>query len=71
MKGPPEATLARRAKSYSDFYDVAVDYLQADAKEKPIDAFDLFKRAENDSSSTSNYGDFESELLDASSDEYQ
>jgi len=34
QKSPPAATLARRAKSYSDFYDAASAYLEKERKQE-------------------------------------
>ncbi|KAM3086416.1 Golgi transport complex subunit 3 [Clarireedia jacksonii] len=71
-KDPPKATLARRAKSYSDFYEVAVAYLGKEADTETSQSIldkdgariqrPLFEER---------YADLEDELLDASHEEYQ
>jgi hypothetical protein len=71
LKGPPQATLARRAKSYSDFYEVAVGYLGKDAKEQPMDALEVFEHGESHIPFAVRYGQYENDILDASQDEYQ
>jgi hypothetical protein len=72
LKGPPEATLARRAKSYSDFYDVAVSYLGKEPKvEKPRDVFENLEIKAGASTVENRYEECEDELLDASQEEYQ
>jgi hypothetical protein len=73
LKGPPKATLARRAKSYSDFYEVAVQYLSTESKgEKPLDPFEMPVESRW-SSSEKKYEAFafEENLLDESHGEYQ
>jgi hypothetical protein len=72
LKGPPEATLARRAKSYSDFYDVAVSYLgRAPQVEKPRDVFENSEVRTGTSIVENQYEECEDDLLDASQEEYQ
>ncbi|TVY15469.1 Conserved oligomeric Golgi complex subunit 3 [Lachnellula arida] len=72
LKGPPEATLARRAKSYSDFYDIAVSYLGKEPKiEKPRDVFETLESEAANSSVENRYEQCEDDLLDASQEEYQ
>jgi hypothetical protein len=72
LKGPPEATLARRAKSYSNFYEVAVNYLNEEAKaEKPKDVLDLFDSKVEGIPSRLCFEDLEDDLLDASQEEFQ
>jgi hypothetical protein len=72
LKGPPEATLARRAKSYSDFYDVAVSYLGKEPKvQKPRDVFESLEIKTGASTVENRYEEFEDDLLDASQEEYQ
>lgn len=65
--GPPLATVARRAKSYSDFYDVVRAHLK---KEKEIER----KKSQEDISNELEFAEWymgvEDELLDASHDEY-
>lgn len=66
LKGPPQATLARRAKSYSDFYDVAMSFLNKSNTDEPRDVF----RQEN-SIVRVGYEDVEDEMLDGSQEEYK
>jgi hypothetical protein len=70
--GPPEATLARRAKSYSDFYQVAMDYLNKEArKEKPKDVLEIFENKVKGIPLRLRFEDLEDDFLDASQEEYQ
>lgn len=72
LKGPPKATLAKRAKSYSNFYDAAVQYLSRDVE--PLHPFDALEAAELNkfnSYTERAFEDYEDELLDASHQEYQ
>lgn len=73
-KGPPKATLARRAKSYSDFYHVARDYIGREAAKKEEDLRDhleVDQRRSTNLNFENSYDDFEDGLLDASQEEYQ
>lgn len=71
--GPPPATLARRAKSYSDFYDVVRDHIRKEYKqERTVHK----KRARQhlirtDVDFGAWYNDIKADLLDASHEEYQ
>jgi hypothetical protein len=72
IKGPPKATLARRAKSYSDFYEAAIGYFGKEAgKEKPKDVLEVFENGESEMSFGGRYEEYENDLLDASNEEYQ
>ncbi|KAH7369957.1 Sec34-like family-domain-containing protein [Rhexocercosporidium sp. MPI-PUGE-AT-0058] len=72
LKGPPKATLARRAKSYSDFYDAAVTFLSKETViEKSRDAFEVLDISPNVKSLESGFEDFENELLDESQEQYR
>lgn len=71
LKGPPQATLARRAKSYSDFYEAAVEILGKDATDKPKDVLEVFENRESHIAFGIRYEEYENDLLDASQDEYQ
>ncbi|TVY78118.1 Conserved oligomeric Golgi complex subunit [Lachnellula suecica] len=72
LKGPPEATLARRAKSYSDFYDIAVSYLGNEHKvEQPRDVFETLRSKGEDPAVNIRFEEYEDDLLDASQEEYQ
>ena len=72
VKGPPKATLARRAKSYSDFYGAAMGYFGREArKERPKDVLEVFENRESGIQFGGRYEEYENELLDASHEEYQ
>ena len=72
LKGPPEATIARRAKSYSDFYEVATGFLSKQARdEKSRDALDIAPVKQERSFSDFQYEDFEDDLLISSHEEFQ
>jgi conserved oligomeric Golgi complex subunit 3 len=72
IKGPPKATLVRRAKSYSDFYEAAIGYFGKKAgKEKPKDALEVFENGKSEISLEGRYEEYENDLLDASHEEYQ
>ena len=72
MKGPPKATLARRAKSYSDFYEVAIGFLNKEAKsEKSRDDFEPLEKSLDNTLSETTFERLEDDLLDASQEEYQ
>lgn len=72
LKSPPKATLARRAKSYSDFYDAATGYLSKDAKQgQSLDVLEVLENKPSEDFSQSQYEKFEDDLLDASQAEYQ
>ncbi|OJD34630.1 golgi complex component cog3 [Diplodia corticola] len=70
--GPPQATVARRAKSFSDFYDVARAHLK---KERDLEKLKLKKRSRDQLRTELDFGDWyngiSDELLDASHEEYQ
>ncbi|KAF2399731.1 Sec34-domain-containing protein, partial [Trichodelitschia bisporula] len=61
--GPPPATLARRAKSYSDFYDIVRAHVRRENKKK--------RRLGNDAEFGEWYGGVKNALLDASHGQYQ
>lgn len=69
MKGPPKATLAKRAKSYSDFHEVAIQYLGADVRNAKSQ--DPFEQATVGRDSAQNYEDYEEDILDESHEEFQ
>lgn len=70
LKGPPQATLAKRAKSYSDFYDVAMSFLSKDVKtDKPCDVF--LQEDLNAATRATSYEDVEDEILAGSQADYQ
>jgi len=72
LKGPPKATLAKRAKSYSNFYDAAVQYLGRGIEE--LDPFDALETAESNEFNgyfKDAFEGYEDQLLDASHQEYQ
>jgi hypothetical protein len=71
-RGPPQATLARRAKSYSDFYDAAFGYLVKETEKRKQSSFvhDL-ENAESEALYSPQYEDCENDLLYACRGEYQ
>lgn len=72
LKGPPQATLARRAKSYSDFYEVAMGFLKKEAMHStPKDVLDTFSDKIQTVPSEPQFEELEDDLLDASQEEYQ
>ena len=72
LRGPPEATLVRRAKSYSDFYQVATSYLHKEFNaEKSEAAFDNLERNCAPKSTKTHYEDLENDLLDYSHEEFE
>jgi hypothetical protein len=71
--GPPPATLARRAKSYSDFYDVVRAHIRKEYKQE---RHTHKKRARQNLIRTDVdfgawYDGFKGDLLNASHEEYQ
>jgi hypothetical protein len=71
-KGPPKATLAKRAKSYSNFYEAAVHYLGRDGEKiHQFDALESIDSTEIDPYFERTFECCEDELLDASQQEYQ
>lgn len=74
VKNPPQATIARRAKSYSDFYHVARAHLTKDSRrarreEKQKSGLGLEnKRSEE---LEGQYEEQERDLLSATQEEYQ
>lgn len=72
LKGPPEATLARRAKSYSDFYAVAMEYLKKDAmRSKSNDVLETIEFKREKVSFGLQFEELEDNLVDASHEEYR
>jgi hypothetical protein len=72
LEGPPKATIAKRAKSYSDFYEIARNCLDKEAKtEKSKDALDTFESETERAPLNLRFEAFEDDLLDASQEEYQ
>ncbi len=74
--GPPEATLKRRAQSYSDFHDAVKAFLGKDATPKEKDERYTKKKLgsgagiETELDFSDWYHELEHELLNSSSDEY-
>jgi hypothetical protein len=66
--GPPPATVARRAKSYSDFYNVVRAHVK---KEKELERKKSQELISTELAFAEWYGDISEELLDASHEEYQ
>jgi hypothetical protein len=71
LKGPLKATLAKRAKSYSDFYEAATTYLENARREKPVDVFSQLDNATDDLDLANGFEELEAELLDESQEEFQ
>jgi len=72
-RDPPAATLARRAKSYSNFYEVAVAYATREEKKDILEnGLDVAAGISMGGVPfESRYGEFENDILDASHEEYQ
>ncbi|KAF2175538.1 Sec34-domain-containing protein [Zopfia rhizophila CBS 207.26] len=66
--GPPKATVARRAKSYSDFYDVVRAHLK---KEKELERKKSKENISNELEFAEWYNGISDELLEASHEEYK
>jgi hypothetical protein len=72
LKDPPKATLVKRAKSYSNFYEDATSYLSNTVdKNQGLDISDFSRKNETFAPFGSNFEDFEEDLLNASQEEYQ
>jgi conserved oligomeric Golgi complex subunit 3 len=72
LKCPPKATLAKRAKSYSHFYEAAVSYLGKDVKkEQQMDTFEALESRDIVPCFERTFESYEGELLDASQQDYQ
>lgn len=70
--GPPEATIARRAKSYSDFYDAATSYLTKETKgAKSKDNVEALVFKSTPRTRGVRFERLEDDLLDASHEEFQ
>lgn len=74
IKSPPKATVARRAKSYSDFYRVARAQLLKDSrsigvKDKEAATREVYKKGGFQFENV--YDAHEAELLDASQEEFR
>lgn len=74
VKNPPQATVARRAKSYSDFYHVVRSHLTKEAKK--IKEYERASVVPVGAIKTGidfevMYGAYEDDLLDASQEEYK
>ncbi|CAG8982459.1 hypothetical protein HYALB_00009953 [Hymenoscyphus albidus] len=70
--GPPQATIARRAKSYSDFYEIALGHLKKEPeKTKGSETAEFFDEKTENLFLENWYEDCEDDLLDASHEEYQ
>lgn len=67
--GPPEATLVRRAKSYSDFYDAVTGFLAAEAKNGAF--AETLDPPEHVDISKDSFEEFEPRLQQSSQDQYQ
>lgn len=71
-KDPPKATLARRAKSYSDFYEVAMAYINKETREgKTQNEHDIEGGEPKTPLFEERYSALEDDLVDGSLEEYQ
>ncbi|KAJ8063771.1 hypothetical protein OCU04_007632 [Sclerotinia nivalis] len=71
-KDPPKATLARRAKSYSDFYEVAMAYINKEANDgKTQNERDIEVGEAKIPLFEERYSALEDDLVDGSLEEYQ
>jgi hypothetical protein len=71
-KDPPEATIARRAKSYNNFYEIASGYLQQQIKDDIVpDVLDSQQYQSINYQFENWYENCEDDLLDASHEEYR
>lgn len=68
LNGPPPATLARRAKSYSDFYSVVRAHLN---REKALERKKSREHLSTELDFAEWYGGVNDELLEASHEEYR
>lgn len=72
LKSPPKATLAKRAKSYSNFYEAAIHYLGKSSEIKhELDVFEATEPIEIEACFEKTFQACEEELLDASQQEYR
>jgi hypothetical protein len=68
LNGPPPATIARRAKSYSDFYTVVRAHMR---KEKALEKKKSQETLTTELEFAEWYGGISEELLEASHEEYR
>jgi hypothetical protein len=68
LNGPPPATVARRAKSYSDFYSVVRAHIK---KERALEKKKSQENLSTELEFAEWYGNINEELLEASHDEYR
>ena len=72
LNGPAEATLARRAKSYSDFYDAATSFLEKQPKTAKVkDRLEAFLIKSKPRTRHVQFDIFEDRLLHASHEEFR
>ncbi|KAG9230428.1 Sec34-like family-domain-containing protein [Amylocarpus encephaloides] len=71
LQGPPQATITRRAKSYSDFYEVATKYLKRPIVVQVTKELDIASTSLEDPQIETWHEGIEDELLEASHEEYQ
>ena len=72
LNSPPKATLAKRAKSYSNFYEAAIHYLGKSSEIKhELDVFEATEPVEIEACFEKTFQGCEEELLDASQQEYR
>lgn len=71
IAGPPPATIARRAQSYSDFYHVVRDYLKKEHKVEKENRRRSWEEIKTTMKFEHWYGGMVSGLLDVSHEEYE
>lgn len=72
VTGPPQATLTRRAKSYSDFYEAATQFLSKQARIKGSeDPQDALSRQRRTKATRTRFEECEDELLNSSQEAFQ
>lgn len=74
LRGPPPATIARRAKSYTDFYHVARTHITKEIKklkEEERRAHKAQKNEEQVPQAYTSYDAYDDQLLDASLEDFQ
>lgn len=74
LKGPPPATVARRAKSYTDFYHVARAHITKETKKLRAEERRAYKALSNEdpgSHTYTCYDAYDEQLLDASLEDFQ
>ena len=74
LRGPPPATVARRAKSYTDFYHVARAHITKDTKKLKQEEHRTHEAPKNEDTvqqAYTSYDAYDDQLLDASLEDFQ